>query len=272
MSAFDAYVQAKYHGGTMTSGPTFTVVHDAETPLARGYADSITEFFRKGPAAGTSAHAMVGPEKAVKLLPDNVVAYAAGPKANPRGWHLEQTGYASFTRAAWSAPLGVAQMLRVAACLREVHDTWGIPKRWCTDAQLRAAAAGDRSQGGISTHQQVARVLGGTTHTDPETNYPRDLLLVAVLSPTHRSRTGAAVTILGDDMPTVLQAGTKPPVLVVGGLFVELLSKEEQKNALLAYNHGQPVDADGVPLPVWVEARTLDNLIAQSQQAVRGGS
>jgi hypothetical protein len=40
------------------------------------------------------------------MLPDNVVAYAAGPKANTRGWHLEQAGYASFTRAEWTTPTG----------------------------------------------------------------------------------------------------------------------------------------------------------------------
>jgi hypothetical protein len=91
--------------------------------------------------------------------------------------------------------------------------------------------------------------------------------------------TSGAALVLGDDMPTVIQAGTKPPVLVVGGLFVELRTKAEQVNALLAYNSGiknadgSPfVDADGIPGPVWVEAGTLDNLIAQSQQAVRGGS
>jgi hypothetical protein len=181
VSAFDGYVQAAFHGGVMAGGPTFTVVHDAETPLKVGYCDAIVEFFRKGPSAQTSAHAMVDPAKAVKMLPDNVVAYAAGPKANTRGWHLEQSGYARFTRADWTTPDGLSQLRRVGACFREIHDTWGIPKRWMTDDQLRRAAAGDRNSGGMTTHQQVARVLGGTTHTDPEDNYPRDLLLQAVL-------------------------------------------------------------------------------------------
>jgi hypothetical protein len=185
VSAFDAYVQAKYHGGTIPGGPTFTVVHDAETPLTAGYCDSIVEFFRKGPAAQTSAHAMAGPEKTVKMLPDNVVAWAAGPTANTFGWHLEQAGYAAFTRDQWLTPDGQAQLRRVGACLREVHDTWGIPKRWITDDQLRAAAKGDRSQGGITTHQQISRVFPhDTTHTDPEERYPRDLLLPIVLGTT----------------------------------------------------------------------------------------
>jgi hypothetical protein len=85
-------------------------------------------------------------------------------------------------------------------------------------------------------------------------------------TPTPTPRHGAI--LLGDDMPTVLQSASKPPILVVGGLFVELRSKAEQVNALIAYNQGQPLDADGVPSPVWVEDGTLANLIGQSQKAV----
>jgi predicted heme/steroid binding protein len=92
-----------------------------------------------------------------------------------------------------------------------------------------------------------------------------------IANPNPAPRSGAAL-VLGDDMPTVLQSASKPPILVVGGLFVELRSKAEQVNALTAYNQGQPVDADGVPSPVWVEDQTLSVLISQSQQAVRGGS
>jgi hypothetical protein len=69
-------------------------------------------------------------------------------------------------------------------------------------------------------------------------------------------------------MPTVMQSKSKPPILVVGGLFVELRTPAEIKNACIAYNQQQPKDADGVPSPVWVEDQTLSVLIAQSQKAV----
>lgn len=97
-------------------------------------------------------------------------------------------------------------------------------------------------------------------------------LLNPVPAPT-RTRSGAAI-VLGDDMPTVMQSGSKPPILVVGGLFVELRSEAERANALRAYNTGvTDVNPEtGLPQPVWVEDGTLSDLIAQSQQAVRGGS
>lgn len=176
----DGVVTARYNGGKMAGPPTFVTIHDAETPLADGYVASIAEMFRRGPAAGTSAHHMVGPRTWLQLLPEDVVAYAAGPKGNPRGVHIEQAGYASFTRTQWTSPDGLAQVSRLADCVRAACTRWGIPMRWATDAQLRAAATGG-APAGLVTHAQIARVLGGTTHTDPEPNYPGDLLLGALL-------------------------------------------------------------------------------------------
>lgn len=178
----DGVVTARFHGGPMKGAPTFQVVHDAETPLADAYVASIAQFFQRGPVAGTSAHHMVGPRTWLQLLPEDYVAYAAGPKANPRGVHWEQCGYASFSRAQWLTADGIAQLNRLGAGLMESCVRWNIPVRWCTDAQLRAAALGQPGSGGLSTHEQVARVLGGTTHTDPAPNYPGDLLLAAVLT------------------------------------------------------------------------------------------
>jgi hypothetical protein len=177
----DQLITARYHGGPMAGPPTFVCIHSAETPLADSYVLPIAQMFAAGPAAGTSAHHMIGSRTWVQMLPENVVAYAAGPKANPRGIHMEQTGRAVFTRAQWLTPDGQAQLGRVAGCVREACDRWGIPKRWATDAQLRTAAAGQAGTGGLVTHDQVRRVLGGTTHTDPGPGYPGDLLLAAVL-------------------------------------------------------------------------------------------
>lgn len=208
----DRVVTAKFHGGAMAGPPTFVVIHDAETPLADGYVASISEFFRKGPAAGTSAHHMVGPRSWLQLLPEDVVAYAAGPKANPRGIHYEQTGYASFTRAQWITTDGLAQVKRLGGAVRESCDRWKIPRRWCTDAQLRAAAAGQAGSGGLCTHAQVARVLGGTTHTDPEPNYPRDLLLDVV------NGTAPTPPISEDGMATLtLYRNTRTGAVYLGG-------------------------------------------------------
>jgi hypothetical protein len=171
---------AKFHGGAQT--PTVQVVHDAETPISDGYAKSIGQFFQRGPAAGTSAHRMIGPSTVVRMLGLDVVGYHCGPAGNRGTAGYEQCGYARFSRADWTTADGLAQLETLAAELARDAQLWGIPDRHITDAQLRAWAAAGRpaSLGGRCTHDQIHRVLGGTSHTDPTPNYPLDLLNAAV--------------------------------------------------------------------------------------------
>ncbi len=64
---------------------------------------------------------------------------------------------------------------RAAPSMKLVMAKHGIPHRWLTDAQLR-----DGSSKGLVTHLQCSRVLGGSNHTDPGPNFPRDYLLQAL--------------------------------------------------------------------------------------------
>jgi hypothetical protein len=172
VTVVDRFVQAVSHGGTMTR-PTLVVIHDAETPLAAGYANSIAvNWF--GKAAQTSAHFMVDPAETIRMLSDNVVSYAVGPKANGFTLNIEQAGYAKFTRAQWATPAGMRQHTNVGALVRELCQAHAIPTRWASDQQIRDAARG--IPGGVCYHDDIHRVLGGTTHTDPGPGYPRDLV------------------------------------------------------------------------------------------------
>lgn len=172
MTVVDRFVQAVSHGGLMTK-PTLIVVHSAETPLKAGYAKSIAENWF-GKAATTSAHFMVDPAEIIRLLSDNVVSYAVGPKANGFTLNIEQAGYARLTRAEWTTPDGLKQLAKVGALIAELAAANSIPLRYATDDQIRAAARG--VPGGVCFHDDVRRVIGGTTHVDPLPYYPRDLL------------------------------------------------------------------------------------------------
>lgn len=272
-----SFVPAKYDGGTRAGAPTFGVLHDAETPLQAGYAASIASYFQRC-TNSTSAHFMVDPVATVQMLDTARVAWHCG-NGNPRSIGIEQAGYASFTTAQWTTAAGLAQLRRVAQLLVDIRNVHHIGLYWMTDQQLRDAHAG-RIIGGWATHAQCSAVLGGSVHSDPQPHYPTAQLMATanqIASPPPPPpvpapiRTGSIPTVLGDDMPTVMQAGDKPPVLVVGGLFVELHTPAEIANALAAYNSGN-LDSTGKPAPVWVEPGTLNDLIAQSQRAVRGGA
>ena len=183
---------AKYHGGPQT--PTLQVIHSAETPLQVGYAVAIGKMFAAGPAAGTSATKMVDPATVVRMLPLTVEAYHVGPVCNFDSAGYEQAGYARFTRAEWTTAAGLDQIEVLAAELAADGLKYGIPDRHLTDAQLAAWHANGRrlQDGGRVTHDQIHRVLGGTTHTDPMPDYPLDLLNAAVT----RHRKGVNVPVL----------------------------------------------------------------------------
>ena len=225
MTVVDRFVQAVSHGGAMR--PTLQVVHSAETPLRAGYAASIAENWF-GRSAPTSAHFMVDPVELIRMLSDNVVAYAVGPAANGFTLNWEQAGYARFSRAEWTTDDGMAQMDKLAAGVRERGLANGIPLRWASDDDIRAAARG--VPGGICFHDDIRRVLGGTTHSDPMPNYPRDLLMERV----QRGSTPAAQVHEEDDDMRVIQSKGRGIALVGPGYF-RPLDQEQAEEAVGLY-------------------------------------
>lgn len=175
------YVKAKYNGGTQPSGPTFGVLHDAETPLSPGYARGIANYFASN-TNETSAHFMIDPIDTIQMLDTSLVAWHCG-NGNTRSIGVEQAGYAGFTSGQWTTADGMRQMGRVAKLMQDIHHAHGIGLFWMSDQQLRDAWAG-HIVGGWTTHDQCRRVLGGTTHTDPMPNYPfAHLMEIAAGSP-----------------------------------------------------------------------------------------
>jgi hypothetical protein len=208
--AITGAIPALAHGGIM-SRPTLIVVHDAETPLKAGYARSIAMNWFGTAAAGTSAHAMADPIDLIQMLPDNVVSWAVGPNANSFTLNIEQAGYGSFNRAQWTTPAGLAQFPRVGGWIRNRAKAHNIPLRWATDAQIRDAARG--IPGGVCHHDDIRRVLGGTTHTDPGPAFPNDLVQkywipqqedpLAALTDTQAAKLASNVQFLVDNLSAI---------------------------------------------------------------------
>lgn len=165
------YVQSRWGGGQQSV--RFGVLHDAETPLASGYALSIANYFSRT-ANETSAHFMVGPEATYQMRDTSMLAWHCG-NGNRYSIGVEQTGYASLSRDQWLSPAGVAQIHRLASLMNEIKAAHGIGTHFMSDTDLARAWRGE-IVGGWATHDQCRRVLGGTTHTDPTPNYPFDVL------------------------------------------------------------------------------------------------
>jgi len=101
---------------------------------------------------------------------------AKGDRVNDDGLHVEQAGYAKWSRDEWMANRAtIENAARVAAAWA---DEYGIPLRFLTASDLRAMGTGAR---GITTHEQITNafdVAGG--HTDPGVDYPIDYFMSLV--------------------------------------------------------------------------------------------
>src|SRR4051812_26684248 len=90
--------KAYHHGGTRPASDVHLIVmHSTEG----GTAKSIAEYFSTANAGG-SAHLVVDDNTCYRCLPNNIVPWGA-PGANTNGFHIEQCGYAAWTRAEWEA-------------------------------------------------------------------------------------------------------------------------------------------------------------------------
>jgi N-acetyl-anhydromuramyl-L-alanine amidase AmpD len=170
------YVPAQSHGGAFRQGqPRIIVIHSIECPLGSGWAYSLAVNWMQH--ADVSVHYIVDPSQVVQCLDEALIAWGAGT-VNSAAIHIEQSGYARYSRAEWTAPDGLAQIQRLGSLVADIASRHDIPVRWLTDDQLKAAFNG-AGPGGMATHSDCTRVIGGTTHTDPGPDYPRDLLLRA---------------------------------------------------------------------------------------------
>lgn len=143
------------------------VMHDTEGGTARSVA---AYFASQGSRAST--HWAVDEDRAVRCLPDDIVPWGA-PGANQDGIHIEQCGYARWSRLEWfrhQATLKRAAWVAAKACVK-----YGIPPRWLTDRELA-----DHVTEGLTTHAQVSKVFRGSDHTDPGPHFPKGYFILLV--------------------------------------------------------------------------------------------
>lgn len=158
------------------SGPSrptqLLVLHSAECPLLPGYAQSLTEWAITSDVVA-SWQRFVGPDVRVYMIPDNLQAWHAS-EANPMSIGWEQAGYARYSRAEWTTPLGLIQLDSLAYDMAMVALEHGIPAVWLTTSQVTAVTTfGDTQTKGFCAHRQI----DPETRTDPGDNYPYDLLM-----------------------------------------------------------------------------------------------
>jgi len=147
----------------------YVVLHDTEGPTAQGAAEYFT-----APESGGSSNLVVDDNDCFRVLDDLVIPWGA-PPLNTSGFHIEQAGYAAWSRAQW---LEHSPTITRAAFKASLRCKWySIPPRVLNVAQLRADFAQHQPGGGIVTHATISAAFAESTHTDPGHGYPIDVFL-----------------------------------------------------------------------------------------------
>lgn len=168
------FVQARgFTAGRPDGPPLWIVFHDMEASETLTRAESTAAYFAN-PSDGrrVSSHYCADANSVVQCVDLDDSAWTVGNRqGNNRGINWELAGFARQTRAEWLDSFGLAMFRGIAPLVRSDARRFNIPLRWLTDDEVRAMRPG------LTTHVQLGRVFGGTTHTDPGPSFPYDAVL-----------------------------------------------------------------------------------------------
>lgn len=163
-------IRAANDSGPRPLAPKYIVIHSTESPNAKGSARNVANYFKQ-PSTQASVQTVMDDYECYRCLPDMVIPWGA-PPFNSRGLHIEQCGYAKWTRAEWMRHRATIDRTAKAAAYWAKY--YHIPIRWLSVAACKAYSSG------ITSHANVSLAFGHSDHTDPGSGYPYDYFLTKV--------------------------------------------------------------------------------------------
>lgn len=156
--------KAYHKSGTRPTGQIWWIVmHDTEGGTAQGVA-----LYFSGSNSGGSAHLVVDDNACYRCLDNNEIPWGA-PGANYHGFHIEQCGFAKWSRTIWSKTHR-KQLMRAAYKTAFHCAKFNIPVIFVTAPDLK------KNKPGITTHLECTRAFGGS-HVDPGPGWPKWLFM-----------------------------------------------------------------------------------------------
>lgn len=150
------------------------VIHSTVSACVPGGARQIGGVYFRSQSAGGSAHYVVDPKEVVQAAYDSVVCWHAPPNQHSLGIEMCDTpgplpgdspGTARYRALKkswrWAKPEQQALLRRTARLTAELCLAYNLPLRFLSPADL---LAGKR---GITTHANVSKAWGESTHWDP---------------------------------------------------------------------------------------------------------
>ncbi len=143
------------------------VIHCMEYPEASTSAEWCASYFagKQGAAPQASAHYCVDDDTVVCCVPPDRIAWHA-PGANANGLGIEHAGYARQNRQQWLDDFSLRMLALSGQLTAHLCDRFDIPVSYLVADQLRRGARG------ITTHAEVSKAFGRSTHMDPGPYFP----------------------------------------------------------------------------------------------------
>ncbi|MBM9467275.1 hypothetical protein [Nakamurella leprariae] len=149
-----------------TGRPRVGFVHCLQAPPKKGLGRELVQWAK---SEGVSPHWVSDPGGAYLWLPTTQQGAHVGG-GNPYGVGYEVTGYAEWDRSTWLAQ-GMDGLRWQAYCMAVDSERWGLQLEWGSLAELARAVPK------FYTHNDSRLVFKGTTHYDPSTGYPYDVVM-----------------------------------------------------------------------------------------------
>jgi hypothetical protein len=161
------------------------VIHSTVSKCEEGGARRIAAYFRSS-AAGGSSHTVIDPGEAVQVVPDDEIAWHAPPNRGSLGNEMcdipgpvpndppRSAKYKAARRAwRWARPEQMRMLNRTARLTARQCLYYGVPIQWLGVRALR------EGKEGITSHANVSKAWGQSTHWDPGF-WPRTLFMTMV--------------------------------------------------------------------------------------------
>jgi N-acetyl-anhydromuramyl-L-alanine amidase AmpD len=159
------FIAARWFTATNGRRIDYIVIHDMEMAEKGDTAESCARFFASlPPERKASAHYCVDNNSIVQGVREQDIAYHAPPNTHSLG--VEHAGFARQTREQWLDDYGRKMLTLSAGLVAELLAKYDLPAQFLSPEDLKAGKRG------VTTHRNVSKAFGQTSHTDPGPDFP----------------------------------------------------------------------------------------------------
>lgn len=154
------FIQARNYTRGRSGSIDLLVIHTMENAEKPEGAESVAAWFAGSTAPEASAHYCIDNNSIVQCVRDQDIAWHA-PGANHDGLGFEHAGTAKQTGRDWEDQFSRDMLERSAKLVAKKCAQYEIPPVWLFPADLQAGRRG------ITSHDNVSKAFGRSTHWDP---------------------------------------------------------------------------------------------------------